>query len=192
MKKEDKEMIFLTRLPRQDYESNGCFTTLEGFEGERRSDEELRRPENFIERRMSEIRRIFERCNVDERLAKMARDIMEGGFDIKGRMPGKFGAGCNYPINTIPFGVPTDRYYPFLLVTCFGSDGLRRRLEQIIAHVKGSENSECPTREVLLMTSKWNENIFSEYRQIFENMIRMGIRITIILSLPKTVVEIPV
>ena len=70
-------------------------------------------------------------------------------------------AQIGLPVNTLPYGVATDRVFPTLVATCNKKGNLCKTLDEIKLHAfRYCDEGVDSVREIVLLTNNWDDNEF--------------------------------
>lgn len=121
-------------------------------------------------------------------------ELIEG--DGAGKSDGTDKSGKEPFYNTYPFGTPTDKLFSRFLCVCRGNKRLRPVMDRIADQSRkiarafpGSDRNE---KTVILLTDKWDYEIFKDYESIFlDYAVNHGIWYIFVLVTPYGYTQIP-
>ena len=151
---------------------------------------------NGIEKAITEIKKICEKNGISDIVVRAIEDIL---FDAE-YLPDLFSSKSagNYigglPINTYPFGSPTDEIYLWLLAVCGEKGNLAETLDYIVRHCyRNSGNGlQNTVKGVLLLSTKWDGETFNKYeKDLVDQYRRIDIIFVAVLVTEYGVTEIP-
>ncbi|SHF06223.1 hypothetical protein [Schwartzia succinivorans] len=104
-------------------------------------------------------------------------------------------SNCGKPwFNTIPFGTPSDTF-PYLLAVCRGKSTLNnilRNIKEQCSKMVEEDRYKDTEKIVVLLTDKWDNNIFEKYDKVFLNhVLRDKFRFIILLVTSYGYTQIP-
>lgn len=117
-----------------------------------------------------------------ERLAGAAREAPGHSF-------GRF------PVNTYPFGTPTEDVFPEFVGICSGKERLETVFAKALQHCRRMENSFPAEQQksVIILTDKWNDPVFRKKyeREFLQVSLRQNVLFVFLLVTDHGVVRIP-
>lgn len=112
-------------------------------------------------------------------------DSCEGGINGIFEMPAADAIDrVGLPVNTYPFGEPTDKIFPTLIATCNKKSRFGKALSDVRLHgLKYADNGNESVKEIVILTSVWDD---SEFTRDFEEDFffisqKCGVKILVIL-----------